>query len=273
MQGESKYIRKDRIAAIFIPGLIQYQNDQKEKTVIFLFWTLGLMASWFWYLDDPNNYIILLLAGLAYLYSILDSLIIFLGLKRKRTSISEDAEKYYKNSHGKTKKTYYFSSIEKGEKFEKFVVNKFDPKNFGLFKMTAPFHGVSPHYNENNLDPDFILRYIPTRERFAVEAKYRSSCNNSGNIEWCKEYQFPRYKRFEYEEKIPVYIVIGLGGIPDDPDKMFVVPLEFVESHKLELESLSKYQMNPNNNFMWQPGGFWNSGRLYQMAVKPPNPQ
>ncbi len=259
-------IRKDRIFAIFIPGLIQYQNDQKEKTAIFIIWIFGLMINWFWYLDDPNNSIILIVSGLMYVYSIIDALIIYIGLKRKRCSISMDAEKYFNNSHNKMRKTYYYSRIEKGEKFEKFVLKKFDTKNFSIFKMTSPIKGPDSHYNENNLDPDFILRYIPSREKFAIEAKFRSDRYNSEMIEWCKAYQMPRYKRFEDEEKIPVYIVIGLGGIPDKPGKMFVVPLNFVKSHELPLEFLSRYEMKPNNHFMWQPGSFWNAGRLYQTA-------
>jgi len=44
--------------------------------------------------------------------------------------------------------------------------------------MTSPFQGLDTHYNENNLDPDFILRYIPSREKFAVEAKFRSNRDN-----------------------------------------------------------------------------------------------
>jgi|MTBAKMStandDraft_1061839.scaffolds.fasta_scaffold16498_3 hypothetical protein len=72
----------------------------------------------------------------------------------------------------------------------------------------------------------------------------------------------PRYKQFEYEKIIPAYIVIGLGGVPDNPNKMFLVPLENVNSHELSLEFLLKYEMNPNSNFMWRAGNFWNSGHL-----------
>ena len=69
-------IRKDHIFAILIPGLVQYQNDQKEKTAIFIIWIFGLMISWYWYLDDPNNSNILIVASLTYVYSIIDALII-----------------------------------------------------------------------------------------------------------------------------------------------------------------------------------------------------
>jgi hypothetical protein len=262
MQGESQYIRMDRIAAIFIPGLIQYQNEQQEKAVIFLCWTIGLLISWFWYLDRPNNYLILIVAGVMYVYSIFDSLIIYNGQKRKRVERPDDVEKYFRDSHNKTKKTYYYLRIEKGERFEKFVLNKFDAKDFSIVKRTFPIQGPGSHYNENNLDPDFSLRYIPSREKFAVEAKIRSKPYNSKIIEWCKTYQLPRYKQFEYDEKIPVYIVIGIGDIPENPERMFLVPLKNVKSNELSLEFLSEYEMDPKSKFTWKPGGFWNSGHL-----------
>jgi hypothetical protein len=78
--------------------------------------------------------------------------------------------------------------------------------------------------------------------------------------------QMARYKQFEKEEKFPVYLVIGLGGIPDNPDQMFLVPLKNVNSQTLSLDFLAKYEVNIKNNFMWRPGSFWNSGYLYQSS-------
>jgi hypothetical protein len=75
-----------------------------------------------------------------YVYSIIDSLILYLGLTRKRRSIDDDAEKKI-DTIDKTTKKYFYSNVDKGRKFEKFVLSKFDKNHFSIFRMTSPFQG------------------------------------------------------------------------------------------------------------------------------------
>jgi hypothetical protein len=89
-----------------------------------------------------------------------------------------------------------------------------------------------------------------------VEAKFRFNHDNHDNIQWSKAYQLARYKQFEEEEKFQVYIILCLGGTPDNPCRMFAVSLRNIDSPELSLDFIAKYETNPNGNFMWRPGSF-----------------
>ena len=77
-----------------------------------------------------------------------------------------------------------------------------------------------------------------------------------------RSHTYEQNPQFESEQKIPIYIVIGLGGVPVTPNKMFLIPLKKINSYELSLKFLNNYEINPNGKFMWQVGSFWNSGYL-----------
>jgi hypothetical protein len=256
---DKKNIKQDQVAAIFIPGLVQYKNNQEEKGFVIFFWVIGMALIWFFY---PTDSLLVIFVAVTYVYGIFDSLLIYKDLNRKRRSISYDAEKYLDKPDKTIKKPIPPSSIEKGQKFEDFVLNKFDKNYFSIVKKTHPFQGTDSHYIESNLDLDFIFRYIPSREKFGVETKFRSDFG-SEVVTWSRQDQLERYKQFESEEKIPVYVIIGLGGMPDNPNELFLIPLRRIKSPELSLQFLSKYNVSSRSNFIWQQGSFWNSGYLH----------
>jgi hypothetical protein len=142
----------------------------------------------------------------------------------------------------------------KGKRFEKFVIEKFDPKYFSIVEQTHSWQTNQNRFVESSLNPDYILRYIPTNEVFAVECKYRSRLNPEGMLDYCKQYQFDRYRRFMESQKIPTYIVVGLGGSDDDPDDLFVLPLKDLKYPALYPSIFKEYSKNPQNNFFWKNG-------------------
>lgn len=259
MKNEDRnFIKRDQVAAIFIPGLVQYKNNQPEKAFIIFVWVIGMAFSWFFY---PTNSAVAIIVVVTYAYGILDSLFIYRDLNWKRRSISPDAEKYLKKPDKTVRKPIPPSSIDKGQKFEDFILKKFDKNLFSIVKKTHPFQGTDSHYIESNLDPDFIFRYIPSREKFGVETKFRSDFG-SEIVTWSRQDQLERYKQFEREEEIPIYIIIGLGGMPDKPNELFLLPLSRIKSPELSLQFLSKYSVSPKSNIKWQKGSFWNSGYI-----------
>jgi hypothetical protein len=115
---------------------------------------------------------------------------------------------------------------EKGYAFECFIVEHFDKKYFNLKKWTGDnFHkGIYP---EENRDPDLHYTFIYEDKTvpFAVECKYRS-----GLIDGCvttKPYKVNHYKQYARTENIQVYVVVGLGGEPNNPNEIFLLPVEF----------------------------------------------
>lgn len=132
--------------------------------------------------------------------------------------------------------------FEKGLTFEKFIVQQFAIRKdlFTLMEWRSDkFHeGIFP---ESNRNPDLVYkyRYKDFVRTFSVECKYRSKLFN-GSIQLMDENKYKIYEAY-HKNEMPVYIVLGFGGNPGNPAKVFLIPFEDV---KLEMpyKELSKYR-------------------------------
>ena len=145
----------------------------------------------------------------------------------------------------------------KGKWFENYVENLFSKKYFRLVEKTHSYKTDAGRFVESNKNPDFIFEYIPTRDQFAVECKYRTSLNNKGHLEWSYPAQIKRYQDFERERKIPVFIVIGLDDEKKDEGYMFNIPLSGAKYPALYESVFAKYERPLDKPF------FWKNGKLY----------
>jgi len=142
----------------------------------------------------------------------------------------------------------------KGKRFEKFVIEGFNEKYFDIVEQTHSWKTNQERFVESSINPDYVLRYRPTKEVFAVECKYRSRLNPQEMLEYCKPHQFEHYKKFMETRKIPVFIVVGLGGIDDYPDDLFILPLKEMKYPSLYPSIYKQYSKNPQNDFFWKNG-------------------
>lgn len=150
-----------------------------------------------------------------------------------------------------------------GKKFEDHVENLFDKKYFTLIEKTHSPATNTRRFVESSLKPDFIWRYEPTKERFAVECKFRTekSIDYQDRVNWTTPEQLKRYQEFQKNEKIPVFIVIGLE-IPDDEEDddfslisyMFCIPLHEAKFPALFPSVLEKYIRYWDKKFFWKNG-------------------
>lgn len=159
---------------------------------------------------------------------------------------------------------YHTSSAPEivGKRFEDHVENLFSKKYFKLVEKTHSFKTNADRYVESSKNPDFIFEYMPTREAFAVECKYRTKLNQKGQLEWSYPAQLKRYQDFATQHRIPVYIVIGFQEEPeydeDDPEGyMFNIPLGEAKYPALYESVFTKYERDLEKPF------FWKNGRLY----------
>jgi len=153
-----------------------------------------------------------------------------------------------------------------GKRFEDHVQNLFSPEYFKLIEKTHSFETNKERYVESSLNPDFIFEYIPTREKFAVECKFRTTLNKDGQLEWSYPDQLKRYNEFQYRRKIPVYIVIGYMKTTRKWDKydkqyydhvqkfMFNIPLKDAKYPALYKSVFSKYERDIKKQFSWENG-------------------
>lgn len=151
---------------------------------------------------------------------------------------------------------------QKGIDFEKYVVDLFlkRSKYFVINDWTNDIYDKRKGIKvESNKNPDLVVRYKPTDEKIAIECKYRSKyyqnhkvCTQS--IKWSNPHQIKQYKTFESSNNIPVFIVIGVGGKPDNPEDMFCIPLDEAKYSELFESVLKKFERKPNEGFFWKNG-------------------
>ena len=154
---------------------------------------------------------------------------------------------------------------EKGDMFEIYVESLFDKRYFVTEEWTSDIYNKrNGSYVESNKNPDMVILYKPTGERFAVECKYRSDFTYSEKIDdncvkWSYPEQIYRYNEFQQIRQIPVFIVIGIGNGSDIrkkeiPEFMFCIPLTKAKYPEIFPSVLQQYERNPCNNFFWKSG-------------------
>ena len=139
-----------------------------------------------------------------------------------------------------------------GKWFEDWVEQHFSKKYFKIIEKTHSFKTNADRYVESSKNPDFIFEYMPTREQFAVECKFRTKLNNKNQLEWSYPAQLKRYQDFSQERQIPVFIIIGLSD--EDGDYMFNIPLSEAKFPALYESVFSKFERDPEKPFFWKNG-------------------
>jgi hypothetical protein len=134
---------------------------------------------------------------------------------------------------------------EKGRKFEEWVVKKFNPAYFAIKdwrgdKYVDGIHAESSEFPD--LEIEFRLR--DQGATFAVECKWRNSFNQGEKpgIEWASERQIANYQRFQRERGMPVFVLIGIGGEPDNPAVLYIVSLDRLKFPFASAEYLAKFR-------------------------------
>ncbi|HEY3363134.1 MAG TPA: hypothetical protein VGK06_15290 [Methanosarcina sp.] len=144
-------------------------------------------------------------------------------------------------------------NVEKGNKFERYVVDKFDDKLFSIVEWTTDMCRKHNRFIESDCNPDLVIRDRKTNEIFCVECKYRSRLVD-GFFNWSYLDQIDRYFSYSRDRNIPFYIVLGLGGSPDSPIELFCVPLEEAKNPQIHIDMLRKYYHDLEKDFVWKSG-------------------
>ncbi|MEA2035023.1 MAG: hypothetical protein U9N40_05995 [Euryarchaeota archaeon] len=99
----------------------------------------------------------------------------------------------------------------------------------------------------------------------AIPTGLRSLLNSEDMLEWSNPKQLERYRKFAREQKIPVFIVIGLEEWGEDEYEeecadeypellMFNIPLESANYPKLYPGVFEKYERPYEKPFFWRNG-------------------
>ena len=145
----------------------------------------------------------------------------------------------------------YDINKKKGDDFEKFIVQKFDKELFTI-KEWAGDKYVNGVFAESTLHPDLLmeLKIGSTTNQFSVECKWRKQAFQ-GKIEFSYKEQFARYKKYAKEKDIPVFIALGLGGTPSAPEKLYIIPLQEINTWELKISDLKAYKITTGKDFYY----------------------
>ncbi|MBS1631731.1 MAG: hypothetical protein JST10_04060 [Bacteroidetes bacterium] len=133
-------------------------------------------------------------------------------------------------------------SFKTGEKFENYIRKKiFTERYYEQLQRTYGYNVKSANYVHSS-NPDFKFRDRRTLKIFYAEAKYRKYFFQ-GKTTWCTELQLNRYRQANRES--PVFIVLGVGGEPNSPQFVFLIPLRIANFTELYMSEIKKYMIHP----------------------------
>ena len=145
--------------------------------------------------------------------------------------------------------------VGKGDDFEKYVVDLFDENYFSVAQWTTDIARKHDRFVESDCNPDLVMRYHykGREELFCVECKFRSDLYQN-KLDWTNPDQLERYREYEQETNLPFFVVIGLGGSPDYPERMFCIPLEEANYPALYPSVFERFERDPEKPFFWSNG-------------------
>src|SRR5690606_5109493 len=111
---------------------------------------------------------------------------------------------------------------------------------------------VNGRYADTNTQPDIQLSLNLGRNSYplAVECKWRKQPKGDF-IQLANDGQIERYKKFSGKEKYPVFIVLGIGGKPSNPDELYVLPIMELDKPFLHKSALGKYRKKVDADFFF----------------------
>ena len=127
--------------------------------------------------------------------------------------------------------------VLKGREFEDYVINLFDlPNNKKLtLKEWRGDKSLPGVYPESNSAPDFVFEYAG--KPFAVECKWRSHLSKDIEKELLPPERMASFHQFSTERRMVVYLLLGIGGLPNDPDSLYFTRLDKEFSIEILLNS------------------------------------
>ena len=142
-------------------------------------------------------------------------------------------------------------NYENGVLFEKYVIGLFDQKYFAVHDWTRDLSGKTEGYSvESDANPDLVMRYKPRDEQIAIECKFRSSLYR-GMLQWTTDKKLRGYHAYMKKTGITTSVVIGLGGSPNTPERMFCIPLTETKYPGLYPSIFEKFERSPSKKFFW----------------------
>ncbi len=134
----------------------------------------------------------------------------------------------FANTHPITKIAYKHDNYIIGHAFEDYIVTLFSKRSFKLIEWRSDKKASNGVFPFSCCWPDLEFETAGRkRKRFAIECKWRKSFYYSG-IDWATNSQILKYREYQKQNNIFVYVAIGVGGLPSNPEMLFITPLDHI---------------------------------------------
>jgi hypothetical protein len=198
---------------------------------------------------NPNGSIYGLLAGLNNITHLLDKVDIRMAAEQEakpyRWTVAEDKRllrmfyedmgihaihkainRPYSTIYLRIKSLTMNDEVLKGREFEAYVVDFFDLPNSKklTLKEWRGDKSLPGIYPEGNSAPDFVFEY--NGKPFAVECKWRNHLPKDIEKELLPPERMASFHQFSTDRRMPVYLLLGIGGLPNDPDNLYFTRLD-----------------------------------------------
>lgn len=144
----------------------------------------------------------------------------------------------YSTIYNRIKSLTMNDELLKGREFEDYVLELLDlPHNDKLvLKEWRGDKSLPGVYPKSNSAPDFVFEY--DGNPFAVECKWRGHMPNDLGKELLPAERMASFQQFSTERRMPVYLLLGTGGLPNDPDCLYFTILDKELSIELLLSNV-----------------------------------
>lgn len=120
----------------------------------------------------------------------------------------------------------------RGRKFEDLIVSLLaDKSRYKLLQWRGDkiSNGI---YAKDTLLPDLLVSHRLKQGvvEYFIECKYRSNWNADGKVDLSGV--FLRYRRNAKHANKELFIVLGVGGLPDKPEKFYIIPSRMINYYK-----------------------------------------
>ena len=165
------------------------------------------------------------------------------------------------SSHYETSKDWpaveQTESERKGFAFERYVDAHFPNKFFKRMEWRSDIKDVDGRLSESSKYPDLEYEIRKSGVRFAVECKWRQSFLRQDVkqiIWWARDTkQITNYVQYGKRQNLDVIVIIGIGGTPDEPDKVYSMPLSKLGSPYITKDELWNYFVGKQSSFFFVP--------------------
>lgn len=102
--------------------------------------------------------------------------------------------------------------------------------------------------------PHLVVTYqtMDNELRFGIMTLWRSRFTKHG-LSLMARSQFIKTKLFEQETGIPVFMVFGVGGTAETPERLFVLPFHDIENHFIPKPVAYRYELDPSQMLHYVP--------------------